>query len=138
MGFSPLAQGLTIAVLAYASGLLLGLSIYRGEIGPRRPPAHRRARTRVATDFSTPRPERLPFPDSAPHHEPSLRRESSSRPERRPSTPMRKLRRTLQDISDNARRYAFAIVLLTVLILFALGGVTLVLAAYSKPLDPLF
>ena len=34
MELSPLAQLLIVAALAYAAGLLLGLSFYRGEIGP--------------------------------------------------------------------------------------------------------
>ena len=39
MELSPLVQLLIVAVLAYGAGLLLGLSFYRGEIGPgRRPP----------------------------------------------------------------------------------------------------
>jgi hypothetical protein len=36
MGLSPLAQLLIVAALAYGAGLLLGLSFYRGEIGPGR------------------------------------------------------------------------------------------------------
>jgi len=36
MDLSPLLQMLIVAVLAYGAGLLLGLSFYRGEIGPGR------------------------------------------------------------------------------------------------------
>jgi len=36
MALSPLVQLLVVAVLAYGAGLLLGLSFYRGEIGPGR------------------------------------------------------------------------------------------------------
>src|SRR5690606_13265421 len=36
MELSPLVQLLIVAVLAYGAGLLLGLSFYRGEIGPGR------------------------------------------------------------------------------------------------------
>lgn len=35
MALSFLPQLLSLAILAYASGLLMGLSLFRGEIGPR-------------------------------------------------------------------------------------------------------
>ena len=50
MELSPLVQLLIVAVLAYGAGLLLGLSFYRGEIGPgRRPPLLPAARSPAPT-----------------------------------------------------------------------------------------
>lgn len=43
-----IAQLITVALLAYASGFLLGLALYRGEIGPRahQPGEHHSSRRR--------------------------------------------------------------------------------------------
>ena len=58
MQFSPLVQLLTVAVLAYGAGLLLGLSFYRGEIGPARKRASGAAPAPAPSEPAPPRVDR--------------------------------------------------------------------------------
>jgi hypothetical protein len=116
MVVSPLAQLVTIAALAYASGLLLGLAVYRGEIGPRRGRAPM-ARAEPATTSTAPSPA------------PRGRRRGLLRK-------LRKLRRQMPELSVNLQRYVTGLAVLAVLIALALFGVQTVLGADSQPVAP--
>jgi hypothetical protein len=124
MGLSVLAQSLIVSTLAYLSGLFLGIALYRGEIGPRRPRAPRRQAT-------APRPQ----PEPAPAADAPLPRGYHTQ-RRPPQKGWRGLMRSWRRVEDRARGVISAVLLVAALLAVAMT-VYVILISVSPPMKSL-
>lgn len=116
MVVSPLYQAMVVSVLAYASGLFLGIAFYRGEIGPRRRGAG--AITPVKT------PEQRADAGAAPHGE--RRRSGRSR---------RSLERMWYRLEHRARGIISVVLMVGALLAVAIAVYTVLISLPAKPID---
>lgn len=124
MALSVLAQSLIVSTLAYLSGLFLGISFYRGEIGPRRTRTPRR---------ETVAPPRTDAAQSSPANG-GMRAYDT---QRRPITGgWRALGRSWRRVEDRARAVLSAVLLVAALLAVAMT-VYVILISVSPPMRSL-
>lgn len=114
MVVSPLYQAMVVSVLAYVSGLFLGISFYRGEIGPRR------RGQGVITPVKA--PERRGDAPAAPSAE-----------RRRSGRGRRSFERMWYRLEHRARGIISVIIMLAVLLAVAIAVYTLLISLPAKP-----
>lgn len=117
MVISPLYQAMVVSALAYASGLALGIAIYRGEIGPRR-----RAGSNVIT------PVKSPDRGSATSSAPSVERRRSGRSRR-------SIERLWYRLEHRARGIISVIIMVGALLAVAIAVYTVLISLPAKPVQ---
>lgn len=106
---------MVVSALAYASGLFLGIAIYRGEIGPRRRP-------RPGLAASVSRPSRNAEAPPAP------------RERRRTSSPRRNLERLWYRLEHRARGLISIVLMVGALLAVAIAVYTVLISLPAQPL----